>query len=273
MTSNETQGRARAETFRRRYALGLAPVKDVFELVHATLGVDVLSMNAPDAEHGLTMKDSATGVIVVAVATTPHPMRQRTSIAHEAGHVVAGDVDRDTTTRPGDRSPAEVQADAFARHLLLPIGAVTAEHLNGEPVTEPDLSVLVQEFEVSPAVAAIQLCEAGLISAAQKTQWAQLTASHLATTYGWLSQYRSLAAESQRERAPQRLMSRAVAGYHGGVVDLAELARWYGQEPAALAEELESHPHAHKLDEQLHAVDPDDDWQAPLFPGSPGAAS
>jgi uncharacterized protein YndB with AHSA1/START domain len=62
----------------------------------------------PDSEHGLSMCDPATGRVVIAVATTPHPMRQRSSIAHELGHVVAGDLDRAVPLSPGERSPEEI---------------------------------------------------------------------------------------------------------------------------------------------------------------------
>lgn len=270
--TNETLGRERAEAFRAAHHLGAGPIKDVFELVHSTLGIDVLSMDAPQAEHGLTMKDMATGAIVIAVATTPHPMRQRASVLHEVGHVIAGDVDGEVTAKPGDRAPSEIQADAFARHLLLPLDTVKGRYSTGGVVSETDLSDLVQEFEVSPAIAAIQLHEAGRIDADRKAQWMSLTASHLATTYGWLSQYRILSAESLQPRAPQRLMSRAVAGYHAGVVDLAEVARWYGQDADTLAEELDSHPHDQTV-EPGQDVELDDDWHEPLFPNSQDASS
>ena len=74
-------------------------------------------MDAGDEEHGLSMRDPATGRTVIAVATTTNPLRQRTSIAHELGHVLAGDLDRPADGAPGERTPAEKQADTFARHL------------------------------------------------------------------------------------------------------------------------------------------------------------
>ena len=91
-TKREPSGSA-PEEFRAAHDLGDAPVKDMFELVHATVGIDVLSMEASDAEHGLSMRDTATGRVVIAVATTPNPMRPRSSVAHELGHVVAGDLE------------------------------------------------------------------------------------------------------------------------------------------------------------------------------------
>ncbi|MDA8436240.1 MAG: ImmA/IrrE family metallo-endopeptidase [Actinomycetales bacterium] len=261
MSPNEAAGRRRAEEFRKEHDLGLAAVKDVFELVHSTTGIDVLSMDAGDEEHGLSMRDPATGRTVIAVATTGNPLRQRTSIAHELGHVLAGDLDRPAGGAPGERTPAEKQADTFARHLLIPLDAVGARVAPGQ-ATVAALSALVQEFEVSPHVAAIQLKETGLIDPDTCQEWSRLTAPMLAAEHGWLSQYRSLVADSTQPRAPQQLMARAVAGYHRGVIGLTELALWYRQEPDELAPEL-GVPAASEDD-----VDSDDVWDidAPLFP-------
>jgi Zn-dependent peptidase ImmA (M78 family) len=232
----------------------------MFELGHVAAGVDVISMQAAEAEHGLSMADPATGRAVVAVATTPHPMRQRSSIAHELGHVLGGDLERPGSLTPGDRVPEEIRADAFARHLLLPLDSVRRRYSQREDeFSLADLSDLVQEFEVSPRLAAIQLRTLKLIDQGAYTNWSMLSATYLATSFGWLSQYRSLAADSTQPRAPQGLMTKAVEGYRRGVLGITELAIWYGQDAAELEQELGP--------QQL--LDPEqDDWDndAPLFP-------
>lgn len=259
MSTNEKRAQQLAEGFREQHGLGDAPIKDLFALPHATLGIDVLSVSVPETEHGLSMLDPSTGRIVIAVATTPHPMRQRSSIAHELGHVLAGDLDRPESLTPGERSPEEICADAFARHVLLPLAAIQ-RRLTGA-VGLPELSALVQEFGVSPHIAAIQLRTLTLIDADTSTAWSSRTAANLATTFGWGSQYRSLAADSTLPRAPQSLMARAVEGYKRGHLGIKELASWYGQDPADLAEELGP----------PRSPDDPDDWDGwddnrPLFP-------
>lgn len=233
----------------------------MYELIHVAKGIDVISMKAPGTEHGLTMCDPASGRVVIVVATTPHPMRQRSSIAHELGHVLAGDLDRDDTLIPGERSPAEIRADAFARHLLLPLDAIRRRFIvDDAPATvlPADLSDLVQEFEVSAQLAAIQLRTLKLIDPDTCSAWGARSAANLATTFGWGSRYRALAAVSSQSRAPQALMARAVEGYHRGVLGINELAAWYEREPAELAAELGAPRPAGDID------DWDDD--APLFP-------
>ena len=265
LSSNESRAQKLAENLRIEHGLEDAPIKDLFEFVHTATKIDVLSIDVPEAEHGLSMTDPTTGRTVIAVATTQHPMRQRSSIAHELGHVVAGDLDRETPLVPGERSPAEICADAFARHLLLPLEAVHRRLPTGGPsVSLVDLSALVQEFEVSPALAAIQLRTTGRIDAETCTEWSKRSAAHLATTFGWLSQYRSLASDSASPRAPQSLMTRAVEGYQRGVLGITELAAWYGQEPEVLEEELGLPQQADESDEWVDEWDED----APLFPGS-----
>jgi len=268
MTSNERSACLLAHKFREEHGLGEAPIKDMFELIHAVLGVDVISMDAPGAEHGLSMIDADTARTVIAVATTPHPMRQRSSIAHELGHVLGGDLDRPDHLVPGARSPEEIRADAFARHLLLPLAAVRRRVPAGAFSLE-DFSDLVQEFEVSPRLAAIQLRTVGLLEEQTCLEWGALSSAYLATNFGWLSQYRSLVADSVLPRAPQGLMSRAVTAYRRGVLGVAEVAAWYGQDVA----EVEAELGLREL--PTSEVGWDEDWgsDAPLFPGDADSAS
>lgn len=238
MSRNETQGRDLADAFRNQHRLGVAPLGDIFEVVHRATGIDVFSMPAGEVEHGFSMLDPATGTVAIAVATTRHPFRQRSSVAHELAHVVSGDLDRPDGFTPGSRSPEEIRADTFARHLLLPLGALRALLDPAREATTADLSTLVQEFQVSPAMVAIQLREAGLITAAVCQQWCGSTAARLAFLNGWHSQYAALAKESEFPRAPQGLVARLIRGYHAGVLGLSELSEWSGQSASEIAQEI-----------------------------------
>lgn len=269
MGANEKRAQQLAEGFRAAHGLDDGPIKDMQELVHVAKGIDVISMKVPEVEHGLSMFDPLTGRVVIAVATTPHPMRQRSSIAHELGHVIAGDLERADPLVPGERSPGEIRADAFARHLLLPLDAVRRRFPAGDNdsiLFLSSLSDLVQEFEVSPHIAAIQLRTLKLIDADRCSNWSARSATNLAMTFGWGSQYRSLVADSSSPRAPQSLMTRAVEGFQRGVLGIRELASWYGQDPVSIEQELGS----------PQPAEGDDEWDddGPLFdPGREGAVS
>lgn len=261
MGSNEQEARARAAAFRNDHSLGTLPIKDVFEMAHAATGVDVFSIEAGEEEHGLSMLDTDTGRQVIVVATTPHPTRQRTCVAHELGHLLRGDLDNPAPSPPGERSPAEICADAFARHLLLPLQAVHAKLRDTDGASLAELSDLVQEYEVSPAIAAIQLREAKRIDETTCDEWKRLSTRQLAVQFGWLNQYDALAEAARTPRAPQALMKRAVAGYQHGVLGITELSAWYGQSEENLRAELGTPPPAPVAD---------DDWDldTPLFPHS-----
>jgi hypothetical protein len=86
-------------------------------------------------------------------------------------------------------------------------------HAGSEKVSLPELSALVQRFEASPSLVAIQLNKAGLISGARKSEWMTLSTQTLTSRFGWSDQYHALQEESNTRRAPQRLLSRAIQGY------------------------------------------------------------
>jgi len=61
----------------------------------------------------------------------------------------------------------------------------------------------------------------------------------LAARFGWSDQYRALQAESDRRRAPQRLLARAVQGYLDNVVSVQALATLRGLDAATVEAELQ----------------------------------
>lgn len=191
----------------------------------------------PD-EHGLTMRDPARGTVFIGVARTRNPMRQRSTLAHELGHVLFEDwVDSDTGNW-SDRSPAEIRADAFGRHLLVPVDGLRQFIGMQSPVGLSTLSAVVQRFLVSPQIAAIASRQAGYIDEATKQEWMTLSAPQLAARFGWTDQYQLLQVGSDRRRAPQRLLARAIKGYAEGVLPAQTIATLRGISLEALIEEL-----------------------------------
>jgi hypothetical protein len=91
---------------------------------------------------------------------------------------------------------------------------------------------------VSPAIASIALRDAGYIDKATQEAWTGLETPALAARYGWSDQYRALQAESNRPRAPQRLLARAVQGYLEHVVSLQTLATLRGVNPQTVEDDL-----------------------------------
>lgn len=218
----EEQGRSAAAQFRATNHLGVQPLGDLVALIEQTTGHDVAILDADPEEHGLTMRDPVGGAVFIGVARTPNPMRQRSTLAHELAHVVFGDWAEQED--PADRPPTEIRADAFARHLLVPVEGLKAFLEQQRPLSEADLSAVVQRFLVSPAIAAIALHDSGHIDAATKLEWMSFSTARLATRFGWRDQYQALQNDANQTRAPQRLLTRAIAGYADGVVTAQTIA-------------------------------------------------
>jgi Zn-dependent peptidase ImmA (M78 family) len=223
----ETEGRVAAARFRQDHHLGVQPLGDLVAIIEQATKIDVAVLDAGPDEHGLTMRDPARDAVFIGVARTSNPMRQRSTLAHELGHVAF----EDWSSGAGnwsDRSPAEIRADAFARHLLVPIEGLREFLGNQALVTEPTLSKIVQRYLVSPQIAAIALHQAEYINDDTKQEWMALTAPKLAARFGWSDQYRALQADSDQRRAPQRLLARAIKGYAEGVLAAQAIATLRG---------------------------------------------
>lgn len=235
----ETEGCAAARRFRQEHHLGVQPLGDLLEIIEQATGIDVAVLDAGPDEHGLTMRDPARGTVFIGVARTRSPMRQRSTLAHELGHVQVEDwVDSDTGDW-SERSPAEIRADAFARHLLVSVDGLQ-EFIRPElPVGLSTLSAVVQRYLISPPIAAIAMHQAGFIDDTLKQEWMTRSAPQLAARFGWADQYQLLQASSDRRRAPQRLLARAITGYVEGVLPAQAIATLRGITLTAAVDELE----------------------------------
>lgn len=254
--SAESEGRAQADAYRDKHRLGHQPLGDLVALIEQLEDIDVaiIPVGNPDA-HGLSMSDPRTGVVRIVAACTTNPMRQRSTLAHELGHVLFGDHSDPDPDGWGEPSPVENRANAFARHLLVPINGITSvlgTTGGGRPVSEATMSMLVQRFQASPAVVAIQLAESDTITDEQKQQWMALTTPRLAARYGWSEQYAALQQESNAHRSPQRLLARATEGYLLNSLSMTSLARIRQSAPEEVAEEFQSLG--------LHPAEPQAEW-------------
>lgn len=224
MSPLEQEAKTAADQFRRDHHLGVQPLGDLVELIQRTTGHDVAVLDVPLTDHGLTMHDPVRNKTFIGVARTEHPMRQRSTLAHELAHVVF----RDQASDLSERSNEEIRADAFARHLLIPQEGVIA-FLGGKMCTDLNtFSSVVQRFLVSPYMAAIMLRDVGAISGETFEDWKRYSTRELAVRFGWRDHYAGLQNESNQLRAPQRLVARAIAGYAAGVLSAQAVATLCG---------------------------------------------
>lgn len=252
----EAEGQARAEAFRRDHHLGAQPIADMFALYELVPRLDVASLTVanPD-EHGMTAHDPQRGVTKVVVACTPHPMRQRSTLAHELAHVLSRDYENASQGGWADREHYEKRADAFARHLLVPLEGLREFLGRREQIAIADISKVVQWFQASPRLVLIQMERANYVDGATKALWWDYTTRWLAGNHGWTPQYRAMQVESQTPRAPQRLLMRATRGYQEGILSLPALARLRGAAPNVVEAEL--------AEAGITVADPVVEWATP----------
>ncbi|MFX1821945.1 ImmA/IrrE family metallo-endopeptidase [Pseudarthrobacter sp. CC4] len=229
---------------RRDHGLGTGPIADLHELIGLVApGVDVAILEMPEGMDGMVVTDPVRGKSIIGVATTGIPERQRSSLGHELGHIVFADYEAGLRHDPSERTPEEIRADTFARHLLAPIQGLSAflEDLSAErgEVSVRHLSSVVRHFQVSPAFALIQMQSDGWITLTQKSDWWRETAQGLALRYGWIGDYRAMAAESRTPRPPQRLIENTTEGYIRNLVSVQGLAALSGVDPDQQLSELE----------------------------------
>jgi Zn-dependent peptidase ImmA (M78 family) len=234
----EGEGRVAAIRFRHEHHLGLQPLGDLVAVIEQATGIDVAVLDVGPDEHGLTMRDPRRNAVFIGVARTRNPMRQRSTLAHELGHVLFEDWVDNGAGGWSDRTPQEIRADAFARHLLVPVEGLRELLGDQATVAQSTLSAVVQRFLVSPAIASIALHQAEYIDTATKQEWKTLSAPRLAVRFGWSDQYHALQAESDQRRAPQRLLARAITGYTKGVLPVQAIATLRGITPEAAEAEL-----------------------------------
>jgi Zn-dependent peptidase ImmA (M78 family) len=237
--SAEAEGSELAARFRREHNLGEQPLGDLVSVIEQATGIDVAVLDAGPDEHGMAVRDPARGTVFIGIARMRNPMRQRSTLAHQLGHVLSGDWAASDASSWSDRSQPEIRADAFARHLLAPVDGLRSFLGTRRPASLPVLSTVVQRFLVSPQIAAIALEQAGYIDEATKRDWMTLSAPHLAARFGWSDQYQALQADSDRRRAPQRLLARAIAGYAEGVLPAQAIATLRGMPLDSVLAELE----------------------------------
>ncbi|GAB3433845.1 ImmA/IrrE family metallo-endopeptidase [Actinophytocola sediminis] len=224
----ETEGRTAAARFRQEHHLGIQPLGDLVAVIEQTTVIDVAILDAGPDEHGLTTRDPARDAVFIGVARTRNPMRQRSTLAHELGHVLFKDWTGDGASSPSDRTLPEIRADAFARHLLAPTEGLREFLGERKLVTQSTVSEVVQRFLISPKIAAIALNQAKYISDKTKFELMTLTAPKLAVRFGWIDQYRALQADSSQQRAPQRLLARAIKAYEENVLSAQAIATLRG---------------------------------------------
>jgi Zn-dependent peptidase ImmA (M78 family) len=205
--------------------------------VERLFDIDVVAERFPRGFDGLALRSSRVRVVIL--NTSNAWSRQRFTLAHVIGHIVAGDgsgtgvcVDEDimATGQPVE----EKRANAFAACLLMP-GAELREAVASPPhVDEAVFGRLVGRFGVSPSALAWRLKNLDLVDDERRAALGAMPMRKAAECGGWGPRLAELALDQGRARRPGRLATRTVAAFAEGAVSARLVATVLDTEPEAI---------------------------------------
>lgn len=208
---------------------------DLADVVEEHFGIDVAIIGLAQGCDGLAWHGPEAQLILA--ATSPTPTRQRFTLAHELGHLLAGDdqllhVDTDVMDPDGRRQPSEMRANAFAAAFLMPeepLRKTFAEQV-GQPeyLDDQNFAHLVMKFAVSPSALAYRMSKLDLITRDQSAHFARLTTTRCALFANQVDRYVEWATKSASQRHPVTLISDMVSAYLDGKTTLRPVANLTG---------------------------------------------
>ncbi len=205
------------------------------------LGVDVALHPFRDGFDGLSVERGPLRLVVVNSAAPR--TRQLFTLAHEIGHLVAGDANEritfDSTVGSivvdedvyGRRSPEERRANSFASALLIPDWTLE-NRLGGKKVDDGMVVGLLAEFGVSFDALVYRLHNVGFIDAATRDRLRSSPVRRSAIRSG-------RSGSSHVTRAPGNLVRRALDAYDAGRLSARVLADLTGTELDEMLRQLE----------------------------------
>ena len=231
------QGELLALRLRSQSGLGDADLPtDLGQLaadVEDKFNVDVAIEPLESGLDGLAIWRRHYTLIMVSSSIAAH--RQRYTIAHELGHLMAGDqgdiVDENINY---SRTPAETRANAFAAAFLMPAGALRAATGEHSTPTEELIADLLARYRVSLDALAFRLHNLGIIDAAGRDSVRRMSSTRIALRQGRASDLQA----RHDQRWPDGLLRRAVEAYAKGRISIRPIARLINVDPDALLEEL-----------------------------------
>lgn len=238
------QGKALAAAAlqRVRAVRGDDATSDLPVVIEEVFGADVAVRRLGEGFDGLAVASDQVKLVLVSV--TMVPARQRFTLAHELGHLLAGDdqevhVDPDVYDKSKRREPSEVRANAFAASFLMPrerLERWVAQH----GLDTGSFARLVHALGVSPSALAWRMKELRLIDAGVQQKFEGLTTARAAVLGDWEAGFARAMAAASTPRVPGLLSRDLYAAYASGATTLRPYARLMGVETDDLRRSLEA---------------------------------
>lgn len=211
-------------------------------MIEQVFGIDVAVAELGDGFDGLAASSAEMKLIIA--GTSSLPARQRFTLAHELGHLLAGDdqeihLDRDVFDKGQMKDPSETRANAFAAAFLMP------EHDLRQAAKRSDLTLeafagIACDLQVTPTALAFRLSDLGLIDAGASDRLRAITAGKAARLVARGPEFAQRVAEANCPRLPGLLVRDTYAAYESGVATLRPYAQLLGKPVDQLRRAFES---------------------------------
>ncbi len=213
---------------------------DLASLIEEVFEIDVAVQDLGEGFDGLAVATETARLILVNRSSIA--ARQRFTMAHELGHLLASDdqqvhKDRDIYSRESRRGESEVRANAFAAAFLMPESSLR-EWLGGRKVDLGIFCQLATEFAVSPSALAYRLEGLRIIDGGTRDRFGSMTGKDAALEVGRSEDFSLTAAKAMSLKAPRSLLRDAFAAYQEGKVTLRPYAQLVGEDPRILRRQL-----------------------------------
>jgi Zn-dependent peptidase ImmA (M78 family)/transcriptional regulator with XRE-family HTH domain len=207
------------------------------------LGVDVAVECLPPGLDGLSV--SCGNYRLALVSSAIPATRQRYTLAHEIGHLAAGDtqkimIDEDLFGRPGEQ---EKRANIFASAFLMPESSLRRA-MGTAGLVEASIGDMLANYKVSLDALAWQLYSFRLVDIAGRERVRQLSTRKLSLLAGHAAEYQRQLQDQGQRRLPSGLLRRAIEAYNKGDIGVRVLARLAEVRPEILQEQLSPLPPA-----------------------------
>ena len=224
-------------------SVGELDTASLIRTLERTFGLDVAKTDLPHGLDGAAWQSD--GFRLILLGRTPHWTRQRFTLAHELGHLLADDAHQllaESHLSPGrQKDAAEVRANVFAANFLMPRGEIGAAVPERGPSDE-EFRLLVVRFMVSPSALAARLGQLGLLRTEKKVQLRRLTTEACYWLTGRIDDFEAHSVWAQTPRLPLRPARGLYECYLAGDTTLRPLAAYAGVDSEQLYAALTPSP-------------------------------
>lgn len=215
--------------------------QDLAGLIEEAFGIDVVITPLGDGFDGLSA--TTDGVAVIFAAPTAIWARQRFTIAHELGHILADDrqdlhLDPVIDDAAIGADPTEARANAFAAAFLMPEAQLRARVRRG--FGKVDFAALAIELGVSPRALGIRLEQFRMIDKMARDEWGSMSMKDAARIADKSAEVAARGAASAAPRSPGLLGRDLLSAYMDGRTTLLPYAGLLGVDADELYDSFES---------------------------------